>query len=362
MKGWDARLRQDDEHVDDARQGESLLAKHVKLPPSRVQGPGDDIDPGGPAQEGMVTAFFPGGAYVRLGGRELLCSIAKTFRGFEGATALAVGDDVTVALAPPHGDTRIDKQRADGVILSRRTRRTALARPQPTSDKRRDAHEEGFEKVIVANMDALAIIAAIRRPALRTGLIDRFLIMAERGRLRPMIVVNKIDLERPAPHLLSELSGGGDADVLAVSAQTGEGLDILRAALAGRRTVMAGASGVGKSSLINAIVPGADLPSQAVRAKDQRGRHTTAAATVHELPGGGMVVDTPGIRELAVEMGASELPWYFPDIAALAPRCKFNDCSHTHEPQCAVIAAVEAGRLDPRRYESYLRILDTLER
>jgi len=130
--------------------------------------------------------------------------------------------------------------------------------------------------------------------------------------------------------------------------------------IGGRRSVLAGASGVGKSTLVNALVPGANLPTGPVRQKDQRGRHVTAAASVHELPGGGLIVDTPGIRELAMGIEATELPWYFPEIAELTPRCRFNDCTHSHEPGCAVRAAVEAGAISARRYRSYLRILETL--
>jgi ribosome biogenesis GTPase len=95
--------------------------------------------------------------------------------------------------------------------------------------------------------------------------------------------------------------------------------------------------------------------------KDERGRHTTTSAAVYDLPGGGMLVDTPGLRELGMSLDAEELPWYFPEFEPFAPQCRFNDCTHTHEPDCAVIAAVEAGRIPPRRYESYLRILETLQ-
>jgi ribosome biogenesis GTPase len=119
---------------------------------------------------------------------------------------------------------------------------------------------------------------------------------------------------------------------------------------------------VGKSSLVNALVPGANLATREIRVKDQRGRHVTAAATLHELPGGGLLVDTPGVRELALEIAPQELPWYFPEMAPFAPRCRFNNCSHTHEPDCAVIAAAEAGTISQRRYNSYLRMLETMER
>jgi ribosome biogenesis GTPase len=117
---------------------------------------------------------------------------------------------------------------------------------------------------------------------------------------------------------------------------------------------------VGKTALINALVPGASEATGAVREADGRGRHTTSAALVYDLPGGGIIVDTPGIRELGMNLTAAELPWYFPEFEPLAPVCRFNDCTHTHEPDCAVVAAVEAGQISRRRYESYLRIMDSL--
>jgi ribosome biogenesis GTPase len=146
----------------------------------------------------------------------------------------------------------------------------------------------------------------------------------------------------------------------ACSCLTCAGLTDLLAALTGRRSVLAGASGVGKSTLVNALVPGANVATSPVRRKDNRGRHVTAAAKLHELPGGGVIVDTPGVRELALEMDAAELPWYFPEFAALTGRCRFNNCTHTHEPDCAVIAAVGAGTIPAYRYDGYLRILQTL--
>ncbi|HAU39101.1 MAG TPA: ribosome small subunit-dependent GTPase A, partial [Phycisphaerales bacterium] len=149
--------------------------------------------------------------------------------------------------------------------------------------------------------------------------------------------------------------------IVLCSAADGRGLDELRAVLTGKQSVLAGASGVGKSTLINALVPGAEAATAAVRLKDQRGRHTTTAAVVYDLPGGGMVIDTPGLRELGIGIGPAELTWYFPEFEPLAARCRFRDCTHSHEPDCAVQQAAENGEILPRRYDSYLRILDTLD-
>ncbi len=369
IKDWERRFREAETDSLDADSAETLQPLRVKLPASRNQPIAKAGETDEPSHESeaiaIVTGLFPGGAIVRLGEDELLCRLAGTFRPPKDTTALAVGDEVSVSLTEAQhvsGDTTTDSQRTDGVILSRRPRRSALARPQPTSGKRRGRYDnEMFVKVVAANMDTLLIIASVRQPAFRPGLIDRFCIVAERGEMKPVIVINKIDLDKPDKKLLKELSSG-DIEVFLCSAETGKGLRKLRKALRDRRSVLAGASGVGKSTLINALVPGADLAVRQIRMKDQRGRHVTSAATLHELPGGGLLVDTPGVRELAVEMDAAELTWYFPELVEFAPQCKFNDCTHTHEPDCAVIAAAEAGKIPLRRYQSYLRILETISK
>lgn len=367
IKDWQQRFRDAEADSLDADSAETLQPLRVKLPPNR---PGTNLDetsaeqiPHGEEAMAMVTGLFPGGAAVRIGAEDLLCRLAGTFRPPKGSSALAVGDEVAVVLTQERhvsGEKEIDRERTDGVILYRRPRRSALSRPQPTSGKRRRQYDDdAFEKVIAANMDTLLIVASVRQPQIRPALIDRFCIVAERGEMQPMVVINKIDLCKPDKRLLAELTAGG-IEVFQCSAATGKGLKKLLKVLQGRRSILAGASGVGKSTLVNALVPGADLAVRQIRMKDQRGRHVTSAATLHEIPAGGLLVDTPGVRELAVEMDATELAWYFPELAEFSPRCKFNDCTHTHEPDCAVIAAVEADEIPHRRYQSYLRILETI--
>jgi ribosome biogenesis GTPase len=247
------------------------------------------------------------------------------------------------------------------MVLERSERKTALCRPQPRSGKRRDQYEtQSFTKVIVANMDVLLIVVAVRQPPMRAALIDRAMIVAQRGDLAAMLVVNKIDLGEPDEDILAEYLRLG-MTIFRCSAAAGEGVAALAAALVGKSSVLAGASGVGKSSLINSLVPGASVVTRAVRKGDKRGRHTTASAFIYKLPDGGVIVDTPGVRELGMDMELSELPWYFPDFEPFAAGCKFNDCTHTHEPLCAVLAAVEDGKLPRVRYESYLRIFESIE-
>ena len=360
-KGWHQKYQAGEASAEHGQQKQRITSRQVKLGEGRFAD-AENLEQL-PTVEGMVTGFFPGGVLVRTDDDELLCGIAKTFRAPEGSSPLAVGDTATVALtaADQSGQLDLDKDRADGMVLSRRPRDTALARPQPRSGKRRDEYDtETFDKVIAANVDILLIVAAARQPPLRRGLIDRFLIIAERGELTPILVINKIDIATPDLDVLNVFAELGVAIYL-VSAVTGDGLDELLEALKGHRSVLAGASGVGKTTLINAILPGVDARTRTVRAKDNRGRHTTTAAVVYDLPGGGIIIDTPGIRELGMAMDPSELPWYFPEFEALAGQCKFNDCTHTHEPGCAIQAAVEAGDILPQRYDSYLRILETLE-
>ena len=362
IKDWHAKYVAGDEDGSAHASRQKLTRRAVKLPPRQLATGMEDLDDL-PRCRGMVVGMFPGGVQVHTDLAVMLCMVAKTFRAAEDTTALAIGDIVTVAMAQADhtNGAHDDRDRADGMILFRQPRKTALARPQPRSGKRRDRYKaDVFEKVIAANMDVLLIVASCGQPPLRPGLIERYRIVAERGELTPLLTINKIDLGRPQPQVLEDFSALGLQTVL-VSARSGEGLDALLPSLRGKRSILAGASGVGKSSLINRLVPTANLPTRTVRPADQRGRHTTSSASIYELPGGGTLVDTPGIRELALPIDPAELPWYFPEFEHFATRCKFNNCTHTHEPACAVAAAVEAGKIPSRRFRSYLRLRETLE-
>ena len=216
----------------------------------------------------------------------------------------------------------------------------------------------GRQHVLVANVDQLVIVGSAAEPYLKPNLIDRFLVSAEQGHLRPVICINKIDLVDAAElQPLVGVYGQMGYRVLLISARTGLGIDRLRRQLAGRQSVISGQSGVGKSSLLNAVQPGLGLAVAEVSAESQKGRHTTTTARLLPLAGGGYVVDTPGIRQFQLwDIAPEEVAGLYRDLRPFVSRCDFPDCTHTHEAGCAVKNAVADGWLDARRYESYCQL------
>jgi ribosome biogenesis GTPase / thiamine phosphate phosphatase len=215
-------------------------------------------------------------------------------------------------------------------------------------------------KVVAANVDLAVIVTSLVRPPLRTELVDRFLVLAGVSDLDRLVVANKLDLpqaDAEAERLESHLGASG-IPVLRTCALSGVGVEPLGARLRGRTSVLMGPSGVGKSSLLNAIFPGLELRTGDVGKKTGGGRHTTVGARLIPLPGGGSVVDTPGFSDVAAwapEPG--EVATTFPEIAERAEGCRFRGCTHLHEPGCAVREALDDGEIPPARFESYRRLI-----
>jgi ribosome biogenesis GTPase len=291
---------------------------------------------------GWVTRLQSGFYTVRTEGGSVICSLrGRVKHQKEKVDFIAVGDRVQIQ--------RLQDGR--GVIEKVEERRSALVRKDPRP-------KEPYQQVLLANPDQVVIVFAFAQPQPHLRMLDRFLVICEKQKLPALIVANKVDLSGEAVankifHIYPKLG----YRVFLTSAKTGAGLEPLKEALAGRISALAGPSGAGKTSLLNAIQPGLGLEVREVKAATSKGRHTTVVREMFPLDIGGFVADLPGLRSLALwDTQPEELDGYFPEIAAYVPHCQFNDCSHSHEPGCAVREALIKGQIATSRYESYLRL------
>jgi ribosome biogenesis GTPase len=291
---------------------------------------------------GWVTRFQSGFYTVQVEDRKVTCILRGRLkrRSFQG-DIISVGDRVQVSL----------QSDGTGAIEVIEPRHSELIRLDPTP-------KGMFRQILLSNPDQLVTVFACTQPEPHLRMLDRFLVIAEKQGLKAMIVANKVDLVgmRTAKKIFSAYPKLG-YPVIYTSAAKGDGLKELREALKGRISALAGPSGVGKSSLLNALQPGLGLAVREISAFNERGRHTTVVREMFPLDCGGYVADLPGLRRLSLwDTQPEELDGYFPELRDLVSQCQFNDCAHMDEPGCAVIRAVEEGKVDPERYESYIRM------
>ena len=255
---------------------------------------------------------------------------------------VVAGDVVELEL---HADDR-------ATISAVRPRRSVLAR-------RAAGERSPRAQPIAANVDQVVVVASARSPDPSPRMLDRFLVIAAANRIPAVVVLNKIDLDRSALDVMTKRYGPAGYQVLGTSVKLPEGLGALRDLLRGRESVLAGQSGVGKSSLLNALDPGLQLRIGTISEKWDTGKHTTRAALVVPLAGGGYVVDTPGMREVgAWGIDPEILAGCFPEFRGFLGQCRFDNCRHLTEPACAVRQAAEQGVFDPDRLESYRHIYE----
>ena len=297
--------------------------------------------------EGMVIKAHGGFYHVVTPAGELNCRLRGTLKQAEWETDLiAVGDRVEVSETKP----------GRGIIQRVLPRETSLSRQAPLSKGKRPIGWTEREQVLVANPDQAVFVFAVRQPEPRLRMLDRFIIAAEYAGIDILICANKIDLLAidEDPRQIFGLYEEIGYETLYTSALSGENVNNLGARLKDRLSVLAGPSGVGKSSLLNAIQPGLGLQVREISRAIGKGRHTTIVPELLKLEIGGYVADTPGLRSFALwDIVPEELEGYYPEIAQLAPDCRYSGCSHRHEPDCAVIAAVEQGQINQARYDSY---------
>lgn len=299
---------------------------------------------------GRVLDVFPeGGVFVDCEGKIYTCVLRGILKKefSRQKNLVAVGDFVLFEASPNE----------TGSICAIELRSSILSRQEHLHRRQ--------EQLIAANIDQVLVTVSIKDPTLKPSLVDRYIIAAKKGGMQPVIIVNKIDLltqeDIPFFEAFLETYRGLGLSVIPLSVQTGEGMDELMRQMQGKASVFSGQSGVGKSSLIN-VVTGLSLPVGEVVKKTRKGVHTTTRAQLVPLPFGGWCIDTPGIRSFGVwDLKKEDLAAYFPEIYEIGRTCHFPNCTHEHEPGCAVKMGVEEGTLSALRLDSYLKLLEEIE-
>lgn len=336
-ENWEALL---DQHGSTRRRSK-LTQIIAQLEPSSDAGnPAGDFDEANAAIVMSVT-----GAKCRLfsKGAEIDGNVPPHIAMLRGS-ALAAGDRVILSGDPM--DT------VETVL----PRRSVLARPDPIN--------KHLQRMIAANIDVVVHVVSVKSPPLRPRLIDRYLIAIQRGGAQPVLCVNKIDLlsDEERDEELAKLAPYRELDVpvIAVSTKTGEGLDALRLEVQGRMAALVGHSGVGKSSILNALDERLALATGGLHRRGT-GRHTTTRATLYDFGAGTYLIDTPGIREFGLwDLDRESLRDYFPEFVEPAESCRFTNCTHVHEPDCEVKRRIDAGELNRARYETYARLYESM--
>ena len=291
---------------------------------------------------GLIVRSQSGFYIVQTEQGRLVCHLrGRLKKGPRLGDVVALGDWV---IAEPLGSGK-------GVIEAVEPRRRMLSRMAPTP-------RGEYQQILIANPDQAVFVFACQRPEPRFGMLDRFLVVAEKQSIPAVVVANKIDLVGlDQGREMFERYPPLGYPVFYTSARSGLGLEVLRQKLAGKISIFAGPSGVGKSSLLNVLLPGLDLAAREVSHVTDKGRHTTVAREMYALEEGGFIADTPGLKALALwDIEPEELDGYLPEMRSRVAQCAFNDCTHLHEPGCAVLAAVAKGEIHPERYQSYTRM------
>lgn len=281
-------------------------------------------------------------------GRQVDCRVKGKFRqdSIKSTNPVAVGDKVTIEDEEGHDTAIISAIHERDNFMSRQSPRHKHAR-----------------HIIAANIDQAFLIVTVARPRTSTGFIDRFLVTAEAYHIPTHLIFNKQDAlkdkQRKKQAQMVSIYEAIDYPTHLVAAITGKNIDGVKQSMKDKTTLLAGHSGVGKSTLINAIIPDLNLKTDQISKTTEKGKHITTYAEMHELPFGGYIIDTPGIKEFGVlDLAPEEVSHYFVEMRELLTQCKFNNCLHVSEPGCAVREALEQGRINTERYKNYLTILE----